>query len=217
MALSPGAFSSAVSAFLVDSRVLRRAALQVGWRVERLGDWEVPERLLPRRLIFSGEFGYLQVIAHKLSWALLNAPPDWLLHLSWNYRQRSIEKKTLAAARKLAHPTFVKHATGKVDRLHKKQRAPSGVVFVSWLPSLWFLPVLHCAGLAEVDTYTGSFHDDEIELAQLLLVTAITFVDHTVTLLKSMLFPHMERANMFLIKDGWLKAHMTRTCPYHGA
>lgn len=96
-----------------DSRVLRRAALQVGWQVERLGGWEVPERLLPRRLIFSGEFGYLQVIAHKLSWALLDAPPDWLLHLSWNYRQRSIEKKTLAAARNLSHSAFVKHATGK--------------------------------------------------------------------------------------------------------
>jgi hypothetical protein len=92
---------------------LRRVALQVGWQVERLGGWEVPERLLQRRLIFSGEFGYIQVIAHKLSWVLLDAPHDWLLCLSWNYRQRSIERKMLADARKLAQPTFVKHATGK--------------------------------------------------------------------------------------------------------
>ena len=96
-----------------DSRVLRRAALQLGWHVERLGSWDVPERLLQRKLVFSGEIGYTQVIAHKLSWALLDAPPDWLLHLSWNYLQRSIERKTLADARKLTQPAFVKHATGK--------------------------------------------------------------------------------------------------------
>src|SRR5215472_3199578 len=96
-----------------DSRVLRRAALQLGWHVERLGSWEVPERLLQCKLVFSGEMGYTQVIAHKLSWALLDAPSDWLLHLSWTYRQRSIEMTTLADARKLTHPAFVKPATGK--------------------------------------------------------------------------------------------------------
>jgi ATP-grasp domain, R2K clade family 2 len=96
-----------------DSRVLRSTALQLGWHVERLGNWDVPERLFQRTLIFSGEIGYLPVIAHKLSWALLDAPPDWLLHLSWNYCQRSIERKTLADAYKLAQPAFVKHATGK--------------------------------------------------------------------------------------------------------
>lgn len=96
-----------------DSRLLRRAALQLGWHVERLGGWEVPERLLPRKLIFSGELGYIQVIADKLSWALLDAPVDWLISLARAYRQRSIEMTTLANARKLAHPAFVKPATGK--------------------------------------------------------------------------------------------------------
>ncbi|GCE16684.1 ATP-grasp domain-containing protein [Dictyobacter kobayashii] len=96
-----------------DSRVLRRAALQVGWHVERLGGWDVPERLFLRKLIFSGEIGYTPVVAHKLSWALLDASPDWLPSLSWNYRQRTIEWKTLADARQLTSPAFIKHATGK--------------------------------------------------------------------------------------------------------
>lgn len=96
-----------------DSRVLRRAALQLGWHAERLGGWDVPERLFQHTLVFSGEFAYMQVIAHKLSWGLLDATADWLPSLPWIYRLRRIEQKILADARELASPAFVKHATGK--------------------------------------------------------------------------------------------------------
>jgi hypothetical protein len=97
-----------------DSRILRQAALQAGWHVERLGDWSVPERLRGRKLIFSGEPSYMKVIAHKLSYALLDAPLDWLTHLPLLYRKRAIQFMTLAEARNLAHPTFIKPAGEKV-------------------------------------------------------------------------------------------------------
>lgn len=65
-----------------DSRELRQAALQSGWQVERLGGWGVPERLLKRKLVFSGEYSYIKVIAHNLSWALLDDPAGWLLQMN---------------------------------------------------------------------------------------------------------------------------------------
>jgi hypothetical protein len=97
-----------------DSRVLRLAALQRGWQVERFGGWDVPERLLKRKLIFSGEFSYSKVIAHKLSWALLDAPADWLLHLPIDYSKRTLEYMTFAEARTLSQARFVKPAIEKV-------------------------------------------------------------------------------------------------------
>jgi len=97
-----------------DSRILRLAAIQRGWQVERLGGWDVPARLLSRKLIFSGEFSYSKVIAHKLSWALLDAPPDWLLSLPIHYRKRTLEYTTLAEARTLSQARFVKPAIDKV-------------------------------------------------------------------------------------------------------
>jgi hypothetical protein len=106
-----------------DSRVLRQAALQIGWHVERLGGWDVPERLRRCKLIFSGEYSYMKVIAHKLSWALLDADPDWLLHLPAHYTKREIMSMTLTQARTLSQARFIKPAT---DKLFAAQVYPSG-------------------------------------------------------------------------------------------
>lgn len=106
-----------------DSRILRQAALQLGWNVERLGGWDVPERLRRRKLIFSGEYSYMKVIAHQLSWALLDADSEWLPHLPARYTKRSIASMTLAQARRLSQPCFIKPAT---DKLFTAQVYPSG-------------------------------------------------------------------------------------------
>ncbi|WP_201394444.1 ATP-grasp domain-containing protein [Ktedonobacter sp. SOSP1-85] len=64
------------------------------------------------------------MIAHKLSWALLDAPPNWLLHLPIPYKKRVIEYTTLAEARKLSQARFVKPA---LEKLFAATVYPSGV------------------------------------------------------------------------------------------
>jgi hypothetical protein len=153
-----------------DSRILRRAALQLGWHVERLGGWDVPERLLERKLIFSGEFGYMPVVAHKLARALLDAPPDWLLTLSWDYCQRTIEWKTLADAHKLARPAFVKHATSKpfiagvyasgADLLQVSQSLPDATPVLVAEPVHWEIEFRFFVLERRVMTASSYWHGD---------------------------------------------------------
>jgi hypothetical protein len=96
-----------------DSRALRAAALEAGWSVERLGGWRVPERLYGREVVLYGEPLFVEVIAARLSLALIDAPFDWLLHLPMRYRLRTIELTTLGEARTFTLPTFVKPADGR--------------------------------------------------------------------------------------------------------
>lgn len=96
-----------------DSRALRAAALEAGWSVERLGNWRVPEYLYGRKVVLYGEPLFAEVIAKRLSFALLDAPFDWLLHLPPSYRQREVTLTTLSEARAFAQPTFVKPADGR--------------------------------------------------------------------------------------------------------
>lgn len=56
----------------------------------------------------------MKVMAHKLSYALLDAPLDWLTHLPLAWSKRVIQFMTLAEARKLARPAFIKPAAEKV-------------------------------------------------------------------------------------------------------
>lgn len=117
-----------------DSRVLRNAALQAGWHVERLGGWHILDRLYGRDVVLYGEPSFIEVIAASLHLSLLDAPFDWLLHLPPRYRKRSIELSTLGAARVISQPTFVKPADGR--------KGFEGKVYVSGahLPSSDILP-----------------------------------------------------------------------------
>ena len=117
-----------------DSRVIRNAALQAGWNVERLGNWRVPERLLGRDVVLYGEPLFVEVIAARLSLALLDVPSDWLIHLPMCYRKRAIHLTTLGEARILSQPTFVKPADGR--------KGFEGTVYASGaqLPSVEILP-----------------------------------------------------------------------------
>jgi len=117
--------------YSADSRVLRRAAYQAGWHVERLGGWQAPERLSGRKLIFAGELSFMKVIAHTLSWALLDAHPDWLLHLPWRYNKRALQGMTLSEARTLSQPTFVKPT---IEKLFESRVYSSGAHLPEALP-----------------------------------------------------------------------------------
>ncbi len=96
-----------------DSEALQRAALALGWRVERLENWRPPEQLRSEEIVLYGEPLFADIVAGPLGLALLEPPADWLTHLPWHYLQREVRLTTLAAARKCGKPTFMKPAQDK--------------------------------------------------------------------------------------------------------
>ena len=58
-----------------DSQVLQHAALEQGWRVERLANWRPPSRLRDEPLVLYGEPLFADVVAGPLGLALLEPPP----------------------------------------------------------------------------------------------------------------------------------------------
>ena len=77
-----------------DSKALRAAAIKMGWSVERRDDWRAPDRLRGQDIVLYGEPLFAEVIAARLSLALIDAPFDWLLKLPLHYRRRTIECTT---------------------------------------------------------------------------------------------------------------------------
>jgi hypothetical protein len=96
-----------------NSRILKSAAERAGWVVEQLSSWRAPHHLYGQDIALYGEPLFAEVIASRLSLALIEAPNDWLVHLPMHYRKRHIEVATLARARTMSQPTFVKPADGR--------------------------------------------------------------------------------------------------------
>jgi hypothetical protein len=96
-----------------DSIALWRAALEAGWQTERLAGWRVPETLKGRDVVLYGEPLFAAVVAEELGVALLEPPADWLARLAERYRRRAVRHTTLAEARRLTEPAFVKPAEEK--------------------------------------------------------------------------------------------------------
>src|SRR5215831_18040826 len=96
-----------------DSRVLQQAALEQGWRVERLANWRPPSRLREEPLVLYGEPLFADVVAGPLGLALLEPPPDWITLLPSYLLRRKVRSGTLAEARRCQIPTFIKPALDK--------------------------------------------------------------------------------------------------------
>jgi hypothetical protein len=96
-----------------DSRALRLAAEQAGWQVFRLANWRPPARPLTGEIVLYGEPLLVDIMASALDLVVLDAPPDWLARLPERYTRRTITYTTLAEARTLATPRFVKPALSK--------------------------------------------------------------------------------------------------------
>lgn len=100
--------------FTEDSQALWRAAGLLGWSVERLKTWRVPADLA----VVSEPVLYLEALfgptlAGQFGLRLLEPPMDWLPRLPAEYRRRDIRLMTLAGARGITDPAFVKPPNDK--------------------------------------------------------------------------------------------------------
>lgn len=95
--------------FTEDAQALWRAAIQLGWDVERLASWRVPNELRSVAepvLYLEGLFG--PTLAHAFGLNLPEPAVDWLPRLPDAYRKRYVSLSTLGSARGLTSPAFVK-------------------------------------------------------------------------------------------------------------
>lgn len=97
-----------------DSNAMWRAALHLGWDVQRLQSYAVPAELREREPVLYAETLLADAIAEPLGLVLLEPTYDWLPRLPIRYRKREITLETLGRARQLAAPAFVKPVDEKI-------------------------------------------------------------------------------------------------------
>lgn len=94
-------------------RQLATAAYRRGIRVERFGGWTVPPELPGTAAhAYAGPL-FADTVAADLGIGFLEAPEDWLARLPAELTGREITATTLAAARALRRPLFVKPPNDK--------------------------------------------------------------------------------------------------------
>ncbi|MFF4349939.1 ATP-grasp domain-containing protein [Streptomyces sp. NPDC001530] len=93
---------------------LADAARRRGIHVETLRDWRVPDEWRGTRgaTLYAGPL-FADAVAGELGLGLLEAPPDWLARLPYELTGRDIEFSTVAEARQLRRPAFVKPPNDK--------------------------------------------------------------------------------------------------------
>ncbi len=101
----------------------------MGWPVERLNNWRVPEHLLqaPEPVLYvEALFG--QSIAEQFGLQMLEPPIDWLPKLPERFRKRSIYLASLKQARQLTEPAFIKPPNDKSfpARIYAGAELPEG-------------------------------------------------------------------------------------------
>ncbi len=102
--------------FSDDSNALWRAAIALGWNIERLQSWRVPESfsLAPlQHAAIYGESLWANFVAEQLGLRLYEPPLDWLAKLPAQFVGRRVEFGTLLEAREKSFPRFVKPAGEK--------------------------------------------------------------------------------------------------------
>jgi hypothetical protein len=92
------------------SRELAKAARAAGWEIVCLKGKPAPVRLREREPVYYGSIDVAAKVARQLKLALLEPPLDWLARLPWEYRSRAVRFATVAEARRLTAPAFVKPA-----------------------------------------------------------------------------------------------------------
>lgn len=97
-----------------DSQALWRAAGRLGWGVERLQSWRVPDHLLtvPEPVLYL-EALIGPTLAAQFGLRLLEPPDDWLPRLPDEYCRRAVTLSTFAEARTLSTPAFIKPPNSK--------------------------------------------------------------------------------------------------------
>ena len=113
--------------FTPDAQALWRAAGRLGWDVERLTSWRVPDeltRVAEPVFFLEGLMG--PTLAAAFGRRLPEPPTDWLPTLPEEYRRRAVRLTTLGAARSLDEPRFVKPPNDKSfpARVHRGSELP---------------------------------------------------------------------------------------------
>jgi hypothetical protein len=116
-----------------DSIALRNAALEMGWRVERLPTWRPPLDLQNAEPVPYGEPLFAAVIADSLQLALIEPRLSWVADIPADLRKREIQFTDLPTAREQKKQTFIKPAD---DKCFAAKIYPSGAD----LPSEKVLP-----------------------------------------------------------------------------
>lgn len=99
--------------YTTDSIALAKAAATLGWSVQRLLNWHVPEGLPSDDFALYAEPFLASAIAEQLSLHLLEPPFDWLAMLPAGYTKRRVSCTTLGEARLLIGAAFIKPADDK--------------------------------------------------------------------------------------------------------
>jgi len=100
--------------FSDDSNALWRAAIALGWNIERLQSWRVPEGFAHQgEVAIYGESLWANFVAEQLQLKLFEPPLDWLARLPAQFLGRRVEFCTLNEAREKPFPLFVKPAGEK--------------------------------------------------------------------------------------------------------
>jgi ATP-grasp domain, R2K clade family 2 len=112
-----------------DTQALWKTASRLGWSVERLSAWRVPAHLqqVPNPVLYA-EALFAPSLAEQLGIGLSQPADDWLVHLPERYRQRAIGISTLAEARALTVPAFIKPPNDKSfpARVYAPGELPAG-------------------------------------------------------------------------------------------
>jgi hypothetical protein len=97
-----------------DSQALWKAAGNLGWKIERLIGWKIPDHLRTASdPVFYGEALFGPSLAEQLGINLLSPPEDWLVRLPAEFKLRAISLTTLGQARTNTAAAFVKPPNDK--------------------------------------------------------------------------------------------------------
>jgi hypothetical protein len=134
--------------FTEDAQALWRAAGRLGWDVQRLASWRVPEEMRSAAepvLYLEVLFG--PTLAEQFGLRLSEPAIDWLPRLPEEYRKRQVRLTTLGQARSITEAAFIKPPNDK--------SFPAGVYTGAGLPQGYDedSPVL----VAEVVTWEKEF------------------------------------------------------------
>lgn len=95
-----------------DSRMLWRAAVQLGWKVHRVHNWEIPA-VAGEEIVIYGEPLLCRHLSQQLKLAVEEPALDWLPKLPHAFRKREVRLTTLGEARGLKERAFIKPADEK--------------------------------------------------------------------------------------------------------
>jgi len=126
-----------------ESIALWKSAKPPEWRVERIPHWHVP-KIESEEFAIYGEPLFAAHVCSALDLALLEPPLDWMAQLPKSMRHRQIRFTTLADARSLREPVFVKPADNKIfeARVYRSgEELPKAGIFPEAEPVLIADPV----------------------------------------------------------------------------